>query len=436
VNVLLYSVLILVFYMLARFYLEEDIHDAAHPEYSRVSTEDLDEVEEPQNAMYPMEVDASAGKETHNSGSSAAKKPVTKSAGFGVLSVLDISEPEGTKQEVIQRVVICSAGLHISFCIWGLLQERMLTFSYDGDFFRYSFGLVFITRVGGLALSAFLMYYKQVEWVPTPLYEYAFPSVANILSSWCQYEALRYVTFPTQMLAKAFKLVPVMLMGKALHNKSYESYEYVVAATIGFGIYVFLESSEKIRFGEDSFGNVEQGGAAVGVVLLLLFLFFDSFTAQWQTRMFELQRNMSPLQMMFVINAFSAVFSCVTLLHQEELFATFDFLYRHPVMLLHMTMFFIFATVGQLYIFYTVKQFGAVVFSIIMSLRILLSIVLSCLVYRHPINELGGLGIIIVFGAIAYRTKRKTEGKPLIRWKEATHETKLVFNEWHEHVDI
>lgn len=29
-------------------------------------------------------------------------------------------------------------------------------------------------------------------------YEYSFPAVSNMLSSWCQYEALKYVTFPTQ----------------------------------------------------------------------------------------------------------------------------------------------------------------------------------------------------------------------------------------------
>lgn len=30
-------------------------------------------------------------------------------------------------------------------------------------------------------------------------YEYSFPAVSNMLSSWCQYEALKYVTFPTQV---------------------------------------------------------------------------------------------------------------------------------------------------------------------------------------------------------------------------------------------
>lgn len=391
VNLLLYAVLIIVFYMLTRFYLEEETSsEARREEYARVRTDDPDEVELAE--ADPVKPDR-AEESTPSSGRTIGS----------FLNILEFAEPEGTKQEVIQRVFFCAFGLHVSFCIWALLQERMLTLPYDGDYFVYSFGLVFSTRVGGLLLSAILMSYYKIEWESTPLFEYAFPSVTNMLSSWCQYEALKYVTFPTQVLAKAFKLVPVMLMGKFLHNKTYESYEYVCAATIGFGIFLFLDSSEHISFGEDSFGNSDtSGGAICGVVLLILFLFFDSFTAQWQTRMFELQKSLSPLQMMFVVNAFSAVFSFITLVHQEEMYVTFDFMYRHPMMMLHVALFCLFSTIGQLYIFYTIKHFGAVVFSIIMSLRILLSIILSCIVFSHPVTELGGLSIIIVFGNMCF----------------------------------
>ena len=54
-----------------------------------------------------------------------------------------------------------------------------------------------------------------------------------MLSSWCQYEALKYVSFPTQMLFKCFKLAPIMLMGKFLGNKDYPVYDYLVAIMIG-----------------------------------------------------------------------------------------------------------------------------------------------------------------------------------------------------------
>ena len=142
------------------------------------------------------------------------------------------------------------------------------------------------------------------------------------------------------MLAKAFKIVPVMLMGKYLYNKKYDFDEYAIAGMIGFGLYLFISSSENISLvspsqlqTSTSSGTVEShfnwsgSGAICGMVLLILFLFFDSFTGQFQTRMFKINKTMSPIQMMFIMNAFSAVFAFITLIHQEELYASLLFVW-------------------------------------------------------------------------------------------------------------
>jgi solute carrier family 35 (adenosine 3'-phospho 5'-phosphosulfate transporter), member B2 len=434
VNFLLYVVLIIVFYMLVRFYLDEETsHDDGYANLP-TSAEDDDELETHAETSDVSDVLTKDG--FTSATTSTTKHRRTSSGNASFLNVNEWGEPEGTKQEVIRKAIFCAVGLNVTFCIWGLVQERILTQTYNGDFFGYSYGLVFLSRLGGLLLSMVLMYYFRVEWVKSPLWEYSFPSVANMLSSWCQYKALEYVTFPVQMLAKAFKIVPVMLVGKFMLNKSYESYEYVSAAAIGFGLYLFLDTSEDLSLKENNFGEAEGvRGAWCGIVLLLLFLFFDSFTGQWQTRMFQINKALSPIQMMLIMNAFSAVFSFITLVHQEKLTPALTFVYTHPEMIVHLVIFCICSTVGQLFIFYTVKSFGAVVFSIIMAIRILFSTLLSCFVYDHPITEMGFLGMAIVFGAIAYRIRRKTEGKPLIRWRE-TEEAKIIFHEWHEHLDM
>ena len=93
--------------------------------------------------------------------------------------------------------------------------------------------------------------------------EFAFPSVSNMLSSWCQYEALKYVSFPTQMLFKCFKLFPIMVMGKLLGNKNYPSYDYGVAAAIGVGIAVFSVATEDLEIGQDAIGEIENVGGTV-----------------------------------------------------------------------------------------------------------------------------------------------------------------------------
>jgi hypothetical protein len=75
-------------------------------------------------------------------------KKISDDENTSFLNVNNWGEPVGTKHEVLQSVFFCGLGLHISFLIWGLLQERMLTQTYNGEYFVYSYGLVFINRLG------------------------------------------------------------------------------------------------------------------------------------------------------------------------------------------------------------------------------------------------------------------------------------------------
>jgi hypothetical protein len=140
--------------------------------------------------------------------------------------VLAFDQKNSSKSEVLRRLAFCVIMLNVTFVTWGVLQERMLTRKYPrftGEFFTYSYALVFTTRFWTLIMSSVLMVYlKPRRSSSTVIYEFSFPSISNMLSSWCQYEALRYVSFPAVTLFKSFKLAPVMAMGKFLGNKQCE----------------------------------------------------------------------------------------------------------------------------------------------------------------------------------------------------------------------
>ena len=61
------------------------------------------------------------------------------------------------------------------------------------------------------------------------------------------------------------------------------------------------------------------------------------------------------------------------------------------------------SAIGQLFIFFTIAEFGPVVFTIIMTLRQAFAILLSCLIYGHPVGLLGIFGITVVFSALFLR---------------------------------
>mmetsp|Transcript_8028 Transcript_8028/g.10277 ORF Transcript_8028/g.10277 Transcript_8028/m.10277 type:complete len:470 (+) Transcript_8028:141-1550(+) len=426
-NFLLYVALVIVTTLIARVYFPESLDPSLRAPAKDVTAE----VDATETEGLLMDADEEQQKSSQSFGT-----PQKRRVSFD----FEFDQKQTPRMVVLKRLVFCSLMLNLTFVTWGVLQERMLTRRYPrltGEYFVYSYALVFSNRFWTFLLaSALLLYIQPTRSRSVVLYEYSFPSVSNLLSSWCQYEALRYVSFPATTLFKSFKLAPVMLMGKVLGNKEYPTYDYIVALVIGGGIALFMSSTDDLHFGYDAYGEKEEH-TLTGIMLLCLYLFFDSFTGQWQSKMFTRHKDLSLLELLFATSAFSTVLSLITLIHTKELWPAMDFVLRHQEIHMHFFLFSICSTVGQLVIFYTIKNFGAVVFALIMTIRVCMSIGISCILYGHNVTGNGFLGLFVVIGAVLYRVKRKAEGQRLIKWAGIDNEkaSELV-HEWHEHLDM
>ncbi|XP_016961490.1 adenosine 3'-phospho 5'-phosphosulfate transporter 1 [Drosophila biarmipes] len=305
-----------------------------------------------------------------------------------------------SSQEAVQ-LFWCFGGLMISYLTWGVLQEKIMTQNYlnfagESAKFKDSQFLVFSNR-----LLAFLVALAYLQWQPSPvrhrapLYKYSYASFSNIMSAWFQYEALKFVNFPTQVLAKSCKIIPVMLMGKLMSKAKYESYEYVTALLISLGMIFFMSGSS------DS-SKASGVTTLTGIFLLSMYMVFDSFTANWQGSLFK-GYGMTPLQMMCGVNLFSSIFTGASLSMQGGFMDSLAFATEHPKFVFDMVVLSVCSAVGQLFIYHTIDVFGPVVFTIIMTLRQAVAIMLSCFIYQHSISLLGIFGVLIVFVAIFLR---------------------------------
>merc|ERR1711959_701586 len=68
-----------------------------------------------------------------------------------------------------------------------------------------------------------------------PLWAYAAVSVSDVIATTCQYEALKYVSFPVQTLGKCSKMVPVMIWGIFILRKKYTLKDYMMAVAVALG---------------------------------------------------------------------------------------------------------------------------------------------------------------------------------------------------------
>ena len=279
-----------------------------------------------------------------------------------------------------------------------------MTQTYDGDSFSDSQFLVFVNRILALMVAGLYLAVVSQPRHRAPFYKYSFSSISNTLSSWCQYEALKFVSFPTQVLAKASKVIPVMLMGKLVSNRTYPWHEYFTAGLLSVGVGTFLLATDP------SAGEHTTETTFAGVIILIGYMAFDSFTSNWQSELFKTYK-VSSIQMMFGVNLFSCVLTIGSLLFRGAFFSSITFLCSHAEFALHAFVLSICSAVGQLFIFHTISIFGPIIFTLIMTTRQAISILLSCLVYGHLLTPQALLGVLVVFLALFMRVYFKKSAK-------------------------
>ncbi len=66
---------------------------------------------------------------------------------------------------------------------------------------------------------------------------------------------------------------------------------------------------------------------------------------------------------------------------------------------------------GQILIYFTIKNYGALVFSTVMTTRQFVSVLLSSIIFLNPLTFVQWIGTSIVFGALYYQGLMKARGK-------------------------
>lgn len=147
------------------------------------------------------------------------------------------------KENKLWKGVFAVSGILITLVIYGVLQEKIMRVPYgvNKEYFKYSLFLVFCNRITTSAVSAGSLVASKKALDPVaPVYKYCLVSVTNILTTTCQYEALKYVSFPVQTLAKCAKMIPVMIWGTFIMQKKYKGFDYLVAFLVTLGCSIFI----------------------------------------------------------------------------------------------------------------------------------------------------------------------------------------------------
>mmetsp|Transcript_28015 Transcript_28015/g.66856 ORF Transcript_28015/g.66856 Transcript_28015/m.66856 type:complete len:329 (-) Transcript_28015:142-1128(-) len=304
------------------------------------------------------------------------------------------------------KLIIAICGIFGSFSYFALLQEDLFKKEYAGKKFKSTFFMMVAERgVNALVALVFIMIFGG-SGLKIPIADIFASGATQMLAMAASNEALRYVSYPTQVLGKSCKMVPVMLFGILIGGKykdySLTDYIQVVLVTVGVVIFNF---GAPVKAGKGGGSDSTYGLALIAASLAL-----DGFTGGLQDRVkkttAELNKDKkgakpTPFESMLYTNLAGAIvalgFAALTGQIQEGL----ALCRASPEFVNALGAFSLCSALGQCFIYYTVTEFSPLLLATVTTTRKIFSTVYS--VFRNPDNSLNQMqwsGCITVFVAI------------------------------------
>ncbi|XP_077541371.1 adenosine 3'-phospho 5'-phosphosulfate transporter 2 isoform X3 [Haemaphysalis longicornis] len=166
---------------------------------------------------------------------------------------------------------ICTTGVMVVFLFYGYVQE--LIFRLDG-FRAYGF---YLTLIQFSLCSVFAFVERKMRRQSgrtAPLRTHVLLSVLTVGTVGFSNASLGYLNYPTQVIFKCCKLIPVLVGGVLIQGKQYNRLDFAAAVLMSFGLAAFILTDSKVS---PSF-------SVTGVVLIATALLFDAVVGNVQEK--------------------------------------------------------------------------------------------------------------------------------------------------------
>jgi len=270
----------------------------------------------------------------------------------------------------------------------------------EEEVFENSQFLIFWNRfTATLMTSVYLFVIQRKTKSTVGFYKYSYASLSNLLSSWFRYEALKLVSFTTVIIVKGSRLFPIMFVNKLMKKTKFHPLDWLTAFLLCSGSIVYMKFKD-LSHDEDGLD-----ASLSGILCLILYILFDSFTSNYQEKLCD--HNIKGIELAFGTSFFTTLLLASSLAYQNGFTEAIDFLQNHEKITLHVTALALSSAFSQVIIAYTIKYFGAVIFTIFMIAKIIPQVLLSYFLYEGDFEVGGWVGIGIVFAGLVLKITHK-----------------------------
>ncbi|KNG77309.1 UDP-galactose transporter [Plasmodium falciparum IGH-CR14] len=309
--------------------------------------------------------------------------------------------------------LFCIGGIYFFFIIFGYYQEKLPQLGRGSDRFYYNIFLICVLCLSNSLCSLSAIFFKSrlnnenvMSSLKKNVDKYFIKqimlisitySIAMIATNY----SLSHVNFPTQVLVKSGKMIPIVVGGYFFFGKKYPYYDYIS---------VFLITSSLVLFNllrTKSSKEVHQ--TTFGILLLCISLLCDGLTGPRQDKLLS-KYNVDSVNLMFYVNIFAFIFNLLASLIIEGN-KPYIFLQKYTTSYYYILAFSVSGTLGQFFVFYSLRVYGSLYTSLFTTLRKALSTVVSVYLFGHVLKPLQWICIGVIFSTLIVQSYLKKQSK-------------------------
>ncbi|KAM0671952.1 uridine diphosphate-N-acetylglucosamine [Ordospora colligata] len=287
-----------------------------------------------------------------------------------------------------------TAGIYAFFIVFGVFGEKIATGTYAGRRYKSILFPILPQSFGGILFGRYMMrrYYMGKnggKMCKRLMLNYVCLALLSILSLSLGILSLKYLSYPTLVIAKSCKLVPIALINILVYRRrmSYRKCLSLCLVSVCVVLFSLLDGSKRSG----------SGTSVLGGMILVLSLAADGFINSQQDYAFA-EFKVSPFDMMYYTNVFRFLIALVLALKYNSIWYTIEFVRAAPAMgtdlLLHST----FNVIGQSVVYSMVQKHGSLNLTMVNVTRKMLSIFVSLVVFGHTVSR---MQIACVVGVVA-----------------------------------
>ena len=138
-------------------------------------------------------------------------------------------------------------------------------------------------------------------------------SIFNAASLLCTNKSLVYVSYPAQVLGKACRPIPVIILSALIARKYHSIWKWIVVILITTGIVIFIYDEDKNAKHSSERSDIDEKWLYFGDALLFTSLILDGFTSAFQEKIRfkakeeKAETKFMPLEMMSTLNSWASM---------------------------------------------------------------------------------------------------------------------------------